>query len=133
MPPATTASKDDIDMESPFTSDMSTTDIKNILKSELKKTDTLPMEELLHETLGKCVLMFPRLPNVILHPAEPLLQEYASDGCPVHISPSWTKDHLVSLLEHGPHSSALEPDAIRQICEETQQKVEQGYARLICW
>ena len=49
------------------------------------------------------------------HPAAPLLKEYASQGCPVDVGKNWTAEELEVAVEKGPHSSALEPDAIEQM------------------
>jgi len=56
------------------------------------------------------------------HSAAPMLKEYASQGCPVDGGRYWTAEELEAAVKKGPHSSALEPDAIEQIQREAREK-----------
>ena len=67
------------------------------------------------------------------HPAAALLREYARRGCPVDVGPEWTLEQLEAAVERGPHTSALEPDAIKQIQVEAREKAAQGFATIYKW
>jgi hypothetical protein len=77
-------------------------------------------------------LMSPRM-RAQEHPAAPLLKEYASQGCPVDVGRDWTLEELEAAVEKGPHSSALEADAIKQIQLEAREKEKQGFAKIYKW
>ena len=51
-------------------------------------------------------LMEPR-GQTLVHPAGPMLLEYARDGCPVDVERPWTKDEIMAAAERGPHKSTL--------------------------
>ena len=69
----------------------------------------------------------------LLHPAAPLLLEYATKGCPVDTRTPWTKQQVVAAIRCGPHVSALAPDAMLQFDAEIAEKVAAGQARLVSW
>ena len=102
---------------------------------ELRKRKVLA-EELMGEEASRPVkirgLMVPRM-RALDHPAAPLLKQYASQGCPVDVGRDWTLEELEAAVEKGPHSSALEPDAIEQIQVEAREKVKQGFAKIYTW
>jgi hypothetical protein len=77
-------------------------------------------------------LMHPSGP-ALDHPAAPLLLELATVGCMVAIDGEWTMDMLEAVITRGAHPSALVPEATVQLCKETLEKVEQGYAWLVTW
>ena len=77
-------------------------------------------------------LMCPQM-RALDHPTATLLKEYASQGCPVDVGRDWTLEELEASVEKGPHSSALEPDAIKQIQTEAREKVKQGFAKIYTW
>ena len=68
-----------------------------------------------------------------IHPAAPLLREYARQGCPVSVGRNWTAAELQAAVDRGPHASALKPDAIEQIQLEAREKVNQGFAEIYKW
>jgi hypothetical protein len=67
------------------------------------------------------------------HPAAPVLLELATLGCTADIVDSWTMEMLEAAIAKGAHPSAMAPEAATQLRNETLEKVEQGYARLITW
>jgi hypothetical protein len=69
----------------------------------------------------------------LLHPAAPLLLDYATTGCPVNTSEPWSRHQIVTALRRGPHISALAPDALEQFNSEIDKKVAAGQARLVVW
>ena len=87
------------------------------VQTSLANNTDIPDEVLVKETIGKCVLglMNPQPPYVRNHDAIPLLQAYAQDGCPVDFGKDWTKEHIELTLPQGPHRSALEKAAVRQL------------------
>ena len=65
------------------------------------------------------------------HPFAQTLLEYARNGCPADTGEQWTMEQLEAAIKKGAHPSAQEPEAARQLINETLEKVEQGFARLI--
>ena len=86
-------------------------------------------------TLGKfgITLMIPNKPYGVRHAATSLLTRYATQGCPVNCGEQWSHIHLLACLQRGPHKSALDPKAIKQLREETQDKIQQGFVRVVKW
>ena len=77
-------------------------------------------------------MVFPRW-RATRHPAAPMLKEYATRGCPVQTGEDWTAEQLQAAVEKGPHSSALEDNAIAQIQVEAREKVAQEFAKIYRW
>ena len=68
------------------------------------------------------------------HPAAPVLLELATLlGCTADIVDSWTMEMLEAAIAKGAHPSAMVLEAAMQLRNETLEKVEQGYARLVTW
>ena len=67
------------------------------------------------------------------HPAAPILLQYAESGCPTLTGAPWTNAQMLAAITKGPHVSALIPDAMRQLDEEVQGKIEAGQAKIIRW
>jgi len=38
-------------------------------------------------------------PSISHHPAFPMLQKYATEGCPVDCGEPWTRDHLEATIQ----------------------------------
>ena len=77
--------------------------------------------------------MEPHAPYAQDHPAIPLLQAYADEGCPVDCGPDWSVEQVKLLLQRGPHQSAKGKAAIKQLRDETMDKIKHGYARVVTW
>jgi hypothetical protein len=77
-------------------------------------------------------LMAPSGP-ALHHPAAPLLLELATLGCTSEMGDTWTQELIEAAIKKGAHPSALDPKASRQLRDETLEKVNQGYARLVYW
>jgi hypothetical protein len=60
------------------------------------------------------------------HPAAAKFLEYATGGCPANTGKEWTKAQMWAAVERGPHVSALNPDAIKQLKTEIADKVKVG-------
>ena len=56
------------------------------------------------------------------HPAITLLFDYAQHGCPVDYGKYFTLKKIILVLKLGPHVSAKDPEATRQIHEEMLEK-----------
>lgn len=76
-------------------------------------------------TIGKLQLglMCSQPPYAVAHDAMPLLQEYAKKGCPVNCGDNWSYKHIVLMLQRGPHWSSLSKKDVRQLRQETLEKV----------
>eukprot|EP00978_Attheya_sp_CCMP212_P021268 scaffold61955_cov34-Attheya_sp.AAC.1 len=95
--------------------------------------DTLPED--IEARIGKSKmrgLMWPTGP-ACQHPAFPLLQEYATRGCPVDCGAPWTRQQIEAALERGPHKLATEPAASADLWKEAVDKSGQGFARIVPW
>ena len=86
-------------------------------------------------TIGKLHLglMYPQPPYRVEHKTALILQAYSKNGCLVDCGNNWTEDHIVLMLQQGPHQSALCKKVVAQLRQETQEKIEQGYAQVIQW
>ena len=102
------------------------------VKSSLHSNTDFPPEIPVVETIGKLGLMWPRN-HAMQHNATPLLNTYAQTGCPVDCGPDWSVDHLELLLRRGPHISAKQKIAAKQLQLETNEKIKHGYARIVKW
>lgn len=67
------------------------------------------------------------------HPAAATLLQYATQGCPSNTGRPWTREQMQEAIDRGPHSSALEPDAIAQMKAEIQEKLSKNQVRLVEW
>ena len=72
-------------------------------------------------------------PSISHHPAFPMLQKYATEGCPVDCGEPWTREHLDAAVNRGPHISARSSQAAACLREEALEKVQQGYAEIVNW
>jgi hypothetical protein len=67
------------------------------------------------------------------HPAAAKLLEYATGGCPANTGRNWSKEQIWAAVERGPHVSALNPDAIKQLKGEIADKVKVGQCKVVLW
>ena len=67
------------------------------------------------------------------HPAAPRLLQYATKGCPVLTGKPWSVEQMEAAIARGPHTSAMESEAIDQLTTEVSEKVANGQARLVEW
>ena len=67
------------------------------------------------------------------HPAGPLLQEMATDGCRVEMRGDWTLEELDDAVQYGPHPTARDPEAAACCQEEALEKVAEGYCKIVPW
>jgi hypothetical protein len=76
--------------------------------------------------------MCPR--NLALHhPAAAKLLQYATGGCPANTGKPWSREEMQAAIDRGPHISAMDPDAMKQLATEVEEKVKKGQARLVLW
>jgi hypothetical protein len=67
------------------------------------------------------------------HPAFKLLHTYAYHGCPVDTGPPWTKEQLDAAIAYGAHVSATSPDAIAQLSDALNEKLQLAQVKLVPW
>ena len=96
----------------------------------LEREQTIPKFSPTREATGKT--MHPRS-FALSHPAAPMLDSWGRQGCPVDCGKPWSKQHITAALKRGPHVSALTPNAIASLREETRQKIDNGCARVVRW
>ena len=65
------------------------------------------------------------------HPAGPLLESYATHGCPVDAGRNWTREEIGQAIERGNHP--LEESAIKQFHAEALNKEERGLVKIVDW
>ena len=101
------------------------------IRAAFTNEETFPSETELKDAIGKCTsLVMPRH-QALDHAAAPLIKSYATQGCPTDCGPDWSKDHIIAAIEKGPHASALKPDALKALHDETWDKVKNGYAKVV--
>ena len=97
------------------------------------RVEDLPDSVAQTSKLGKKTsLMTPRH-QALDHPAGPMLNDWATRGCPVDCGPDWPLEKLEAALDYGSHPSAKIPEARKCLLEETKDKVDKGFARVIQW
>jgi hypothetical protein len=97
-----------------------------------KKIPSLTNQQSKYKQCNFRGLMAPSGP-ALDHPAAPLLLELATLGCSSAMGDTWTIDLIEAAIQKGAHPSVLDPEAAAQLREETLEKVNQGYARLVFW
>ena len=85
----------------------------------------MPRERELQQAIGKI--------NSLVLPTAALVSVYTTDGCPTDCGLDWLQDHIEADIQKGPHASALEPDALKALHEETTEKVQNKYAKIVCF
>ena len=65
------------------------------------------------------------------HPAAPLLQQYATTGCPADCGENWTWQEIESAIRRGAHPSARPPKVAAALREETLDQEKNGFVKLI--
>ena len=100
------------------------------IKTTLDSFLAFPAETPVRKSIGKLGLMWPS-GYALSHDAAPLLSAYSEQGCPVDCGPDWSRDQIEILLKRGPHTSAKSKKAMKQLIEETKEKVRNNYARIV--
>ena len=111
---------------------MPTTNNKKRTMDTASKTQDkqIPTSIPLKEDIGKSGLMWPR-GVAKKHKASIILDQYNTNGCPVNIGEAWSLTHILQALKRGPHKSAKEPVPAKVLQEETLEKVNEGYAKIV--
>ena len=65
------------------------------------------------------------------HPAAPLLQHYATEGCPANTGRQWTRREIEAAAEYGSHP--MEESAMTQFYEEAKEKEQRGLVEILEW
>ena len=96
---------------------MSHKEYEAYIYSEVLKAADIPAELPVQENLGESNfgLMGPQQQYASSHPAFPLLNGYAKNGCPVDCGPNWPPAQVEVLLRRDPHQSALVRKAVIQL------------------
>ena len=105
-------------------------EIQHATKDAIEKEVTIPSDLPIKERIGKKGLMWP-CTYAINHPAAPLLQTYALNGSPVDCGDPWTRDRIEAAIAHGLHRSARTPATRQALRDETHNKIQQGFAKVI--
>ena len=115
--------------------DTTTEEYDKYLKTKLWKSNTVPTETPVRETIVKSPLSLicPNPPYAKDHDAISLLKGYARYGFPVDCGDNWTQEHIKLMLQRGPHRSALAKKAVRQLRQETSDKITHKYTRMVKW
>lgn len=105
-------------------------EIKEAIKIAIQKEVTIPENLPIKERIGKNGLMRP-CTYAVNHPAAPLLQMYALNGCPVNCGDPWSRERIEAAIAHGPHRSACTPEARQALRKGLRNKVQQGFTKII--
>ena len=65
------------------------------------------------------------------HPAAPLLNQYATDGCPVNTGRRWSRREIEAAAEYGNHP--MTEEAATQFYEEALDKEQRGLVDILDW
>ena len=91
----------------------------------------MPKEtELKAAIVKKAHLVIPRK-EATAHVAADLIMPYEKYVCPTDCGPKWTKEHIEAAILKGPHPSAHVPAALQSLLKETDEKVQNGYAKVM--
>ena len=112
--------------------DLTQEEVEWKIKTTLDSSLDFPAETPVRKSIGKLGLMWPS-GYALNHDAAPLLSAYSEQGCPVDCGPDWSRDQIEILLKRGPHTSAKSKKAMKQLIEETKEKVRNNYARIVKW
>ena len=106
------------------------TEMDDLITATLDREEKIPTDTPLRQAIGKTMY-----PNSLAanHPTTPMLKEWAQKGCPVDCGENWDREQIVAALRRGPHISAKHPDDIASLHAETEEKMRNGYARVIRW
>ena len=97
----------------------------------LYEEETMPKETELNVAIDKNAhIVIPRKEK-IAHVAADLIISYAKYGFPADCSPNWTKEHIEAAIFKGPHPSAHVPAALQALLNETDDKVQNGYPKVM--
>ena len=67
------------------------------------------------------------------HPANNMLRDWATFGCPTRTGRNWSKEEMWEAVERGPHRSATSPEAMEHSAAEITEKLQTKQARLVAW
>lgn len=67
------------------------------------------------------------------HPAGPLLNEWATFGCPTMMGKPCSVQQMEAAIKRGPHQSTLTGAAIQHFATKISEKVVADHARVIKW
>ena len=98
----------------------------------LKESVDIPTEIPVREAIGKHGLMWPRTYSLD-HPAAPMLDEWARNGCPTDCGPDWSQERIEAAIQRGPHPSAKLKEAAAHLHKETAAKVAAGHMKVLRW
>eukprot|EP00957_Ditylum_brightwellii_P075327 5723865-Ditylum_brightwellii.AAC.1 len=74
-----------------------------LIQAAIRQEETIPEEAGVKEAVGEYNgLMWPHT-FATRHPAAPLLELCAIEGCPVDCGTDWTQEHIEASVRHGPH------------------------------
>lgn len=84
-------------------------------KMKIRELDWSTNEDEINDGIGKSnSLLYPRQ-EAVHHPLYNRLLEYATIGCPTNCGTDWTKDHIITAIKRGPHSSTIKYRALQAL------------------
>ena len=108
--------------------------LERLVHDAIEKEESIPANLQVKETIGKYYgLMKPSRSVALEHEAPPLLKGFAENGCPVDCGENWSDERIVDAMLRGPHQSAYLEGAVGFLQEETKEKVQNSFARVIKW
>ena len=67
------------------------------------------------------------------HQAAKILLVFSSKGCPLEIQNNWSKEHILTAIKRGPHKSTMSKEATKALEEETKEKINTYYDKIVLW
>jgi len=102
------------------------------IRQAFTNKDTIPQEKELRQAIGKnCPSLVHPRERALLHQAAKLIDAYSKDGWPANCGADWTIEQIEAAIRRVPHPSAKNPDAQEALFTETDDKVENGYAKVV--
>ena len=100
-------------------------------KDNGREMDWLAGKKGIDERIGMFQCLIHPRKGAMDHSSATRLVEYTTVGCSADCGPAWVFQHVLKVLQYGPHKSALQPQALDAIHKEVNEKVKQGYAKIV--
>ena len=62
-----------------------------------------------------------------------MLLDFSLQGCEVATGEDWTREVIETAVAQGARPSTMDPEAIQQLHDESKEKANQGFVRMVNW
>ena len=91
----------------------------------------MPKETEINVAIGNNTNIVIPQKEAMSHVAADLIMSYATDSYPVDFGPDWTNEHIKAAILKGLHPSAHVHAALQSLLDETDDWVQNGYAKVM--